>query len=363
MYKHTKIAIHMQPYFLNNLQLLRAIAAIFVTLLHIEGAVSLYSASPEDSIFKVFKNIGWAGVDLFFVLSGFMMVYVSADKVGVKHAPVDFLKARIIRIAPLYWLVTSATLALLLVYPTIFRWLALDWWHVIASYMFLPAQNMLGLVQPLVPVGWTLSYEMYFYAIFALGLLLPNLWWLMVTITVYFTASVLLQPYSDPSNIYSQFLTNSILLEFVLGAWAGIGFFKNRLPNTALCILLIISCILWVGIVGYRDELQTLNRVILWGIPCLCLIYALITLEKKNIFVTPAWIVAIGNSSYALYLTHYFVLAIWGRLAKSAGLANFIGPNGFAIISLILCLIGAHILHVRLEKPITVFLKQRFISH
>lgn len=343
--------------FFANIQLLRAVAALFVVLLHAQGAVEIYSAAPERSWFGAFKSGGWFGVDLFFVISGFVIVHVGANLAGKPGASVYFLMRRIIRVVPLYWMVTSAVVVLLLVMPGLFNWLTFDAWHVISSYLFIPARNPMGLVQPLIPVGWTLSYEMYFYAIFALLLCLPRKY-LLPCITTFFCMSVAAGTFVEDGSVAGDFLTNVIFLEFVMGCWIGQLVHQQKFVGKWAALCLATAAALWIMVAMHVASPEH-NRILLWGIAGAMLVYAMIALETSGTYVAPWWAIALGNSSYALYLTHYFVLAPLGKLWAWLALDASLGPNMLVIIGVILSIGVAHAIHLLFEVPVTRFLKSR----
>src|SRR3954453_23077189 len=111
-----------------------------------------------------------AGVDVFFVISGFIMVHASARLFGAPDGGRIFLARRVARIVPIYWAVTTLYLAIALAGPEFLNREFLDWPYVVASYLFVPVTRPDGLVQPLYGLGWTLNYELFFYASFAVAL-------------------------------------------------------------------------------------------------------------------------------------------------------------------------------------------------
>ena len=139
------------------LQILRAVAAVAVVLVHAGIDLSYFGHT----------NVTWttrgnAGVDLFFVVSGFVMVYIASPQFGKREAPVQFFVRRLIRIVPLYWLLTTGYIVAKS-YPLA---------YIAASYLFIPAARPNGVLQPVILQGWTLTYEMFFYLLFAIAILL-----------------------------------------------------------------------------------------------------------------------------------------------------------------------------------------------
>ena len=143
-----------------EIQILRAVAALAVVVMHI-GIELRYWAKAT----LTWTEAGNAGVDLFFVISGFIMVFIAWDRFGSRGAPVDFFVRRLIRIVPLYWLVTTGYV-LANSYPAS---------RIITSYLFVLDFSANAAPLPVVLQGWTLNYEMFFYLVLALALFLPRL--------------------------------------------------------------------------------------------------------------------------------------------------------------------------------------------
>jgi exopolysaccharide production protein ExoZ len=123
-------------------------------------------------------RIGAAGVDLFFIISGFIIVYASEPLFGKPAGPQVFFLRRLIRIAPLYWTVTAFFIVLFLASPNGFAATIAasntSIGAIIASFMFLPFARPDGTMFPLHSVGWTLNYEVFFYVIFEALLFYPG---------------------------------------------------------------------------------------------------------------------------------------------------------------------------------------------
>jgi exopolysaccharide production protein ExoZ len=131
---------------LSSIQVLRGVAAVMVVLFHVLGF-----------------QIGSAGVDIFFVISGFIMFHTNREVFGHAGAAILFLKRRILRVAPLYWLCTAFAL-----------WPKTELKTLAASVLFVPVRSGDGSIHTVLAPGWTLNFEMFFYIVFAAGLVLPR---------------------------------------------------------------------------------------------------------------------------------------------------------------------------------------------
>lgn len=332
----------------SNIQLLRFVAASLVAGAHAMTVASGYQLPAGHPAVL----LAGFGVDLFFVISGFIMVWTSADSAGRAHAAGTFVKRRIIRIVPLYWLITSLMVALLAFAPQLFHHLTLDPWHAAASYAFIPYPNPFGDAQPLVAVGWTLSYEMYFYFIFALALLLPTRS-LVIAVSLYFLAAVWIGGAIEKTPV-TDVLTGKLLLEFVFGCWVATAIRGGLTLAKPLSLIALIVCAAAPLMPGFAD-LYMSERALAGGILSALLLWAMVSLELRREFVSPPRLAALGDSTYALYLTHTLVIIGIYRLVGE-GHAWSIPLAWFAAV------IAAQIVYLFVEFPVTDFLKRRFAA-
>ena len=158
---------------IDTVQALRAFAALSVAVWHVlHDAIPL---DPSGHIERWHNALPWAsGVDLFFVISGFVMVYASAELFGRRSSPMTFMARRLIRIVPLYWGATTLFLVVALATPSSVSQAGFGLADVVMSYAFLPTSRPDGTIQPIYSLGWTLNYEMFFYVVFAACIVLPR---------------------------------------------------------------------------------------------------------------------------------------------------------------------------------------------
>jgi len=156
-----------------GLQILRFVAAMLVAVMHITQAISIHVTGRGDAHYW---GAGSAGVDIFFVISGFVMAITTQGEPARGPARLAaawvFIQRRILRIVPLYWFYTLLKAALLLAIPALAVKSTIEPVHFAASLLFIPMKSPWGLVQPVLPVGWTLNFEMLFYMVFAIAIAL-----------------------------------------------------------------------------------------------------------------------------------------------------------------------------------------------
>jgi peptidoglycan/LPS O-acetylase OafA/YrhL len=274
---------------LANIQALRALAAIFVMLAHV-GSLSAYHAYfPKID----FLHHGIFGVDLFFVISGFIMVYITSERwSGVG----SFLAARALRIYPLWWL------CLLVLAPEIIPYLLgkPDGWYYVASFFLVPAPIGSGELYPPIVQGWTLSYELMFYLVFGLLMLTGRRYIaakVAITLLALFGAGFL------SSGTPHKFFTNAIFLEFAFGVAIGEAFVSNRLRLWYVVPLSIAAAVGWY----FKQPIVEDFRLLYYGAPAAALVIVALLAERANI-VAPKPIEFLGDASYSLYLSHVTVI-------------------------------------------------------
>ncbi len=331
-----------------TVQALRALAASAVVIYHV---LVMLERSAGYS-FPV-PTIGASGVDLFFVISGFIMIYTTYGSFSQPNASVSFIRRRVIRVVPMYWLYTSAIVILLAFVPGLFSTTKFDWRHVISSYLFLLSENSAGQAGTVLQTGWTLCFEAYFYVVFAMLLKLPREYFLALSGAVFMTG-ITLGAESAPVQTWATVATNPILLDFYIGAVIAFLFLKGfslPRPIAAASIIFGIATIVMTGDV----DVGRWTRVICWGLPSGVVLLGAISLERAGMRV-PQLFVALGDSSYSLYLVHPFIIAalgkVWGALQLSAMI-----PPAIPFLVVFFCSVAvSHALYLSIEKPATRWL-------
>jgi exopolysaccharide production protein ExoZ len=326
------------------LQLLRAVAATGVVIAHVRYDFLRHLGLPDG--LPGMLNAGSAGVDLFFVISGFVMVYSSESLFGRDRAAAIFLARRIARIVPLYWLMTAAMIA----YVAARGFAASDASpaHAALSLFFIPYPRPSGEMSPVYGVGWTLNYEMFFYAVFALCLGARReitVGRVAVALAALAVAGWLLP--GLPGAL--AYWADPIVLEFVLGMILALAYRRGaRLPVWASAPLAIAALAL---ILLYNDAgTALLPRWLGFGLPAAMVVAALALVERD---IAIAWIDRIGDASYALYLCHPVVVAA-GRMLSLRGYLVPAALPWVYLCGVVAVSIGvALLLHRFVEAPLT----------
>jgi exopolysaccharide production protein ExoZ len=323
---------------IRNLQGLRAFAALSVV--HLHAALQTPWA------------LGHFGVDLFFVLSGFIMSHVCATD------PDRFMARRLARILPLYWLATLAMFALAVAAPTVSRATNAEPLNLLRSLLFIPYLKSPGQIMPILDLGWTLNYEMAFYAIVAGALALGLRRHAAVAAAFVIAAGVVVLNLIEPESIAAIFYSNWIALEF------GLGVAVHRLtrpaiaarvpPMLAMAALALAAGALVLAEMGGATD-STATRLLFLGPPSAVLVAAAVLLERRHA-VRSRLVLLLGDASYAIYLSHVFTVQILYKLALPR-----IGLDATGLPSVLAAMLASAAvgiaLHLWVERPLLALLR------
>lgn len=358
-----------------SIQILRGLAALVVVLGHTIGKIK--HEYPKESIPQLFLDlwhISALGVDIFFVLSGLIMVLVTKDIQNNKENIQSFIKKRIIRIYPIYWIAFLAYLFLLLLSNLMSSSSALgniQFLPLISSILLLPTMNG-DSYYPYLGIAWTLTFEVFFYIVYA-SLLALSIYSRLIYLSIIFGCLVLMNLLltSSFSNPYFQYYTNPIILEFLAGCWIGYLYKRRLILDVKYSALLGIFAL---SLIAFSSQLGTpyvsfynLNswRFVVWGLPSIMLVYAVLSAERI-LFQTVAFrpMVKLGDASYSLYLFHAAViLPVLGVIFSALKVYDYINIYYAVVILSISCIAGAYLIYVRIELPLTSILKKRMLCN
>jgi exopolysaccharide production protein ExoZ len=282
-----------------SIQFLRFVAAVLVVLVHTAHAVNRYLSGSISSAFAYIADFGGVGVHIFFVISGFIMVYTSFHFKNDPFSAKAFFVRRIIRIYPIYFIYAFAYL---LFYHFFAAGKNLSIGQLFGSFFLLP-----GYSYYIIGPGWTLAYEVYFYLCFGIAMGL-GLWRGLSALTLFFLAAILLGALFLPQHPVIHVLTNSLLIEFLLGAWIGYAAVTSWRVD---CWLANVALALGISgfLAGIIFGLARLPFALTWGIPSALLVAGVVFREKSG--RVPSLIKKLsflGDSSYSLYLLHILLI-------------------------------------------------------
>jgi len=355
---------------LSDVQSLRGIAASLVMCYH---TGTIYATHFGSLLFGNAFRAGFIGVDFFFVLSGFVMYWAHVQDFGQPAALGSFVKKRLLRIMPLYWVVLAVKL--------LRDWRQFDWLVVLSAAALLPYPR-----PPCITVSWTLSYEMLFYAAVALMILLPRGWLTFLPLLALAALALTPPPVTAPGNGFLDALMvfpfNIHLLEFLMGLAVGwLNAHWRASPRQAHALVVLTG----VWLVGVLAAATWLSRPAV--LPTWAPAYELAELHSNAILEQGVWLIAmpfallllglikreqlgakplltllngLGDMSYSLYLVHGFVIyALLGRGALQGALDD----HPWAVLGVMACAMAfAYATHHLVERPVTNWLRQRWLG-
>jgi peptidoglycan/LPS O-acetylase OafA/YrhL len=337
---------------IRNVQALRALAALLVVLLHMslpQNGIDIHS-SPIVGVFSVF---GRGGVDLFFAISGFIMLVTSWEMFQKPGASVRFILHRIIRIYPPYWLALVPILVVFLVardrLMTGHDSLNTD---ILGSFLLYPQPVQ----KTLLPVAWTLVFEMTFYVIFTLMLLADRKYivrmlfiWTFVQVSLFFL-------FGSSTNPYLRYLGNPQPLEFVFGMAIGLCYVHGWMPHRNKVLAAGVAGVLavWALSLANQGIITGADRVILFGVPFSLVLYGAVALELSGTFASPLWLVVLGDASYAVYLWHFAILNALRQVFLRLHPAGRASEIVIVLSSLLIVQVFGLVVYRFFERPVTV---------
>lgn len=341
-----------KPAELFGIQMLRGLAALAVVVHHTleesNGATGRFS--PDW-----LTVAGAAGVDVFFAISGFIMLYTSFRPNRPPMAPRDFLVRRFARIYPFYWVCCFAVLAIIA--AGFLDGKALSLGSIIASFTLAPGSDLIG-------ISWTLVYEVYFYLVFAVALSMASVS-KSLTVTTLAIMAILAASTVLPKGVLESFLSNPLPLEFCAGM--GVAYVFMRRDQRPIVREAIVWGIVILSVVAIASAplfiahpstagLPAWPRIVVWGIPAVALVIAFLHIGTPSGLLSNG-LVFLGDASYSLYLTHIFVLMGYGLGLRIPIVSS--APQAMIVpVIIFLCMAVGCLAYVLIERPLTVAIRQ-----
>lgn len=346
-----------------SLQTGRAIAAIFVVLFHLGGAIAAEKYFGNES-FAIPFLFGGAGVEFFFVLSGFIILTAHWNDIGKPNNLASYLKKRIIRIYPTYWIVFISVFSMAAVSTAWRDTVPHDAFILLKSLLLIPQDTTIagGTGAPIIIVAWTLQYEIFFYLCFAL-MIINRLLSTIVGLVIFY----LYTKYSgiSPLPFPLSFLASDYILLFIMGMSVSAACASGKIRLDKPAVYASVGALMF-SLIALDTVLQTnlikAHRTILYGLASSLIVFGLVQLEDNGLIIGKNRLIQIlGDSSYALYLIHYPLISVLCKLSLMIQL-NKLGAIGAAIAYIFIfsaCLITAVAFHLWLEKPITAYFRHK----
>lgn len=334
---------------IESLQCLRGLAALAVVLFHLRGVEIKYLQGPM--VLDALARYADAGVDLFFVVSGFVMTTIAAGRYAKVGESERFLVKRAWRVLPMYWIFTTLVVVLMAMIPSLVN-SSYAGQSVLASYLLIPHGQL-----PVLTVGWTLVHEMYFYAVFA-GIIafVPER---MVPAVLLLWAALIAAAAGIapmPGTPAHTLAVNPLTYEFIAGALLGL--YWRHIPAWMAWPLLAAGAATAIVAAATLPEsgpatISVGTRVVCFGSASVLLLAGAIRLEANGGLHAPRWLSLLGDSSYSLYLTHIFVISAAGRAwAWYLPAPGWAGHLGFVVLTTLACCVVGYVVHIWLERPL-----------
>lgn len=378
------------------IQFFRGFAAILVVIHH---ATLISQEKFGKSFVSDIFSTGGVGVDFFFVLSGFILLFVHIKDIGKREKAKNFFIKRFIRVYPIYWVVTILCLPFFFLSASNSKSFDGDYLYIIKSLFLFPQEKL-----PLLSVGWTLTHEIYFY--FLLGLCI-YFWELKLIRTIVFIIVIgsFYKAFFDfsghwdykyrtyetflDSNFYLSFLFSRFNIEFFLGCIAALIIYlllsfsgkeilnggKNNLSKLfssfsnnvlsdkliylvltiTLLVLLVINPDFFLGV--YKNKI---TLVIWYGLIVSLLIIVSVMMEFLSQYKPKKIFTFLGDSSYSIYLVHYPALFVISKIIFLTRIQNIFSYASVMYIIIMLSIFFACLFYIFVEKPLWFFLKKCF---
>jgi len=341
------------------LEIARGIAAILVVLHHATlDAPTFYGFNPFNNFFF----FGKAGVDFFFVLSGFIIYYIhSEDNCSLTNIR-NYVLKRLIRVYPIFLFVSILLLGAYILLP---QWSPrvdlINLKYIATSFLLLPSTT-----SPLLSVSWTLVHEMFFYLLFILMILNKKIgtiifaFWALLILSFNLFFQDIVFPFSFYFSKYNFEFILGIAVAYAIKSHA----FLNLQDRALQTVIIGIAVFLINGVNVNYDliELDGFLTTIIFGLSSAIIIFGLTTLPfLDQTTKLSKMLLLLGSASYSIYLIHNPLQSVLHRFIRTIDMQLFMYPNLIFILIAVLCIFAGVLMHVLIEKPILKYLRKKFL--
>lgn len=349
------------------IQLLRGIASILICCFHLKGLLNSSTAHYGTTLF----GGGAVGVSIFFIISGFIMVYTTHKSDGSLLYVKNFMIKRLIRIIPLYYIMV---LFWVFAYDTHLDYFFKDQMTLIKTFCFIPMFNSPAgpaYGMPPLKVGWSLNYELFFYVIFGISLFMKRFRWVMLFSAL--VGLIILLPlltkgfvsFNPSINyhfgfLYLSLMTNPIMLYLIMGIALGLLYDSNFSIRAKWIQIALLTISIALFLMIYFKLSPFGNNFFVGLFICCFLVFALLFYNKDKGIKVPALFVYLGNMSYSLYLIHPTVIIVLPRFLNLLGLGGKMDSTLYFFVliacTLVLSILSYELIEKRLLKRLATYL-------
>ena len=338
---------------LKSLQVFRGFAAMLVLLFHATTMSKVFL--NYDFVNGIFL-FGYSGVDFFFVLSGFIIFWAHGAEIGKRGAVRPYARKRFIRIYPVYWIVALALIPVYFGLPHQPN----DWLVLLKSLLLLPQAN-----NPILLVAWSLSSEVFFYALFGFAIYFSwrRTWpvftvWLVITAVFYVLK--LLNNGTSFSPAHTGFVFSAYNLEFAMGCFAA--YLVRRLSFDGRWLVIAGgACFLILGLSEkyLAAHFGRHHSIVAYGLASMVIVCGAVLWEQRRAKRPPALLLLFGDASYSIYLTHCVVLEACLRSSSTLGILARVSPTLVTGMSIVIALAVGVLFYRYVERPLISRLRRR----
>jgi exopolysaccharide production protein ExoZ len=333
-----------------TIQYLRGAAAAIVVISHLTSTYGLeYLYQPR---------LGDFGVDIFFVISGFIMWHTTVE---ADMTTIEFWQRRISRIVPQYWIFLTLLVIISFSIPQSLHSTFITPENTIKSFLFIPHYNIsIHMVAPILIPGWSLNYEMFFYFVFGLSLFIQSRQSRYVAILVTLVTLVSIGWILQPTNAIALTYTNYALVKFIAGILLAIAYRAGTLNNPVLGLGFILALPISIFVYATGRSILT-NFVDFFALSPTLIVGGALALESIARAKPSTILGEIGNASYSIYLSHLFFLRLleegWRRLAGLGASATM--DATYILAGLVFAVVGGVAVYHLVERPLLLLLRKR----
>jgi exopolysaccharide production protein ExoZ len=340
---------------LTSVQAGRAIAAMLVAFYHAGVYIFALDKYWGYDPTRHFFDFGRAGVEFFFVLSGFIILYIHQHDVGEPSRFFRYATKRFLRIYPIYWVILAAVICVYFIVPSFGYPYQREAGTILSSILLV---HINGNSNTELAAAWTLYHEILFYSLFSLIILHKRFGWSIIAAWLFVSASTLL---IEPAAYPLQFLFSPLHLLFGMGMLSCWALNRRYIPAPRTIALLGTAIFIAAGMEeNYVWWLDGMVRNVIYGVGSALILVGVVQLEREGRIRIPSWLLLAGNASYVTYLINFTVLSLMAKVFVHAGAKEMLPPLISYFILSILSIIAGIMVYLWIERPLMRFLKSRF---